>query len=214
MRGEAMSKKPIFISHSSADHSTVRRIAVMLAATGLGVWLDDWDIAPGDSIPKLINEGLSMSDTAILIWSKSAAASPWVGAEVDAITHQYFGVEGKKLIIIKLDDTSLPLLLSSIKYLSLTGESEEDYQKIIFAVTGETPKEEYAQALLEVYGEEFYNFATGKPFPYVRCPICGSKELEEDTDYEVGDIDSGDYASYKIIRCKVCEWKKPEWEGI
>jgi EAL domain-containing protein (putative c-di-GMP-specific phosphodiesterase class I) len=41
----------VFISHSARDKPRVLPIAERLRAEGLRVWLDDWEIADGESIP-------------------------------------------------------------------------------------------------------------------------------------------------------------------
>jgi len=46
----------VFLSHSSRDKAVVRPVAERLRADGLRVWLDDWEIHPGDSIPAKIGE--------------------------------------------------------------------------------------------------------------------------------------------------------------
>ena len=47
----------VFLSHNSKDKEVVREIAERLRADGLRVWLDDWQIRPGDSIPAKIEDG-------------------------------------------------------------------------------------------------------------------------------------------------------------
>ena len=51
----------IFLSHSSKDKPVVRAVAERLRADGLRVWLDEWEIKSGDSIPAKIEEGLERS---------------------------------------------------------------------------------------------------------------------------------------------------------
>ncbi|MGD0946970.1 MAG: toll/interleukin-1 receptor domain-containing protein [Candidatus Binatia bacterium] len=51
----------VFLSHSAKDKAVVRAIAERLRADGLRVWLDDWEIRPGDSIPAKIEDGLEHS---------------------------------------------------------------------------------------------------------------------------------------------------------
>ncbi|MCX6374846.1 MAG: toll/interleukin-1 receptor domain-containing protein, partial [Armatimonadetes bacterium] len=41
----------VFLSHSSKDKAVVRTLVERLRADGLRVWFDEWEIAPGDSIP-------------------------------------------------------------------------------------------------------------------------------------------------------------------
>ncbi|MEA2174921.1 MAG: hypothetical protein QOD00_2513 [Blastocatellia bacterium] len=48
----------VFISHSSGDKPAVLELAGRLKADGLRVWLDEWQIQPGDMIGLKINLGL------------------------------------------------------------------------------------------------------------------------------------------------------------
>jgi len=54
----------VFLSHSSKDKIVVRGLAGQLRADGLRVWLDEWEIKLGDSIPAKIEEGLEHSPRA------------------------------------------------------------------------------------------------------------------------------------------------------
>jgi TIR domain len=51
----------VFLSHSSKDKTIVCGVAERLRKDGLRVWLDDWEIRVGDSIPAKIEEGLEQS---------------------------------------------------------------------------------------------------------------------------------------------------------
>jgi hypothetical protein len=48
----------VFLSHSSKDKAVVRPLAERLRADGLRVWFDEWELKPGDSIPKKLDDGL------------------------------------------------------------------------------------------------------------------------------------------------------------
>ena len=52
----------VFLSYSSKDKEIVRPLAERLRADGLRVWLDDWEIRPGDSIPAKIEKGAAHSN--------------------------------------------------------------------------------------------------------------------------------------------------------
>jgi hypothetical protein len=51
----------IFLSHSAKDKEVVCTVAERLRADGVRVWLDEWEIRPGDSIPAKIEDGLEHS---------------------------------------------------------------------------------------------------------------------------------------------------------
>ena len=52
----------VFLSHNSKDKAVVRAVAERLRADGLRVWIDDWGIRPGDSIPAKIEAGERKGD--------------------------------------------------------------------------------------------------------------------------------------------------------
>ena len=64
----------VFLSHSSKDKAVVRAVAERLRADGLRVWLDEWEIRPGDSIPAKIEEGLEHSRVLVLCMSRRRSA--------------------------------------------------------------------------------------------------------------------------------------------
>ncbi len=71
----------VFLSHSSKDKPIVRAIAERLRSDGLRVWLDDWELRPGDHIPKKIEDGLEASRVLVLCMSANAFGSEWAQLE-------------------------------------------------------------------------------------------------------------------------------------
>ena len=88
--GEALAddfKYDVFLSHSSKDKAVVRAVAERLREDGLRVWLDDWELQPGDSIPAKIEEGLEHSRVLVLCMSANAFGSDW--AQLEAGTFRF-----------------------------------------------------------------------------------------------------------------------------
>ena len=56
----------VFLSHSSKDKPVVRDLAQRLKSDGLRVWLDEWEIRPGDMIGLKIEQGLEQSRVLVL----------------------------------------------------------------------------------------------------------------------------------------------------
>ena len=71
----------VFLSHSSKDKAVVRDVAERLRKDGLRVWLDEWVLRPGDSIPAKIEEGLEQSRVLVLCMSAQAFGSDWARLE-------------------------------------------------------------------------------------------------------------------------------------
>jgi TIR domain len=67
----------VFLSYSSKDRKTVHSLAKRLKKDGLRVWLDAWEIQPGDSIPLKIQHGLERSRTLLMCMSPAYFDSEW-----------------------------------------------------------------------------------------------------------------------------------------
>jgi hypothetical protein len=78
----------VFISHDSADKSTVAEpLYHMLTAKGLKVWLDKYTLNLGDSLTEKINEGIAECRYGILILSKAFLANErWAKRELNSFS--------------------------------------------------------------------------------------------------------------------------------
>lgn len=91
-----------FISHSWKNKTQAQMIADELKAFGADLWLDANNLLSGQEIQNTIDEVLSDMDVVVLVWSREAAESDGVAAEIRT------SVALNKLIIpCKLDGTPL-----------------------------------------------------------------------------------------------------------
>ena len=97
-------KYDVFLSHASADQATVRELAERLKGDGLRVWLDEWVIQPGDSIPLAIEQGLESSRTLVLAMSQAAFDSEWVTLERHTALFRDPTNQQRRFIPLRLDD--------------------------------------------------------------------------------------------------------------
>ncbi len=77
-----MARPYIFLSHSSRDKPLVRRIDRRLRDCGVDTFLDEGELAPGDSLPDRFRRAIGSSSHVAVVWTPSAAASPWVAREL------------------------------------------------------------------------------------------------------------------------------------
>lgn len=98
----------VFLSHSSRDRDFVQRLAADLAGRGLPVWLDTWELSPGDTLDERIAAGLDASACVVLVVSRHTAGSTWVAREVESALARE-GRERRRLVFpIRIDDAALP----------------------------------------------------------------------------------------------------------
>ncbi len=124
----------VFLSHSSQDKDAVRDVATRLRSSGLKVWFDEWEIAPGDLIPQRIDAGLDKSRVLVLCMSSNSFTSGW--AELESGTFRFRDPlnKGRRFIPIRLDDAEIPGSLRQVLYLDWRpGEREQNYARLLAA---------------------------------------------------------------------------------
>ena len=147
----------VFISHTKKDNNIVHRILKILDDNGIQNWVDLKQIDMGSSINQTINRAIASSNHFLLIWSKSAAESKFVEREYNAVTTPDYDDKLKK-IIVKLDATPLPPLLSDQKYYDIDDESlEEVIENLAYEIkesqTVDTKHEKFDRYLNENFGD-------------------------------------------------------------
>jgi hypothetical protein len=72
------------------------------------VWLDRWEILPGDSlVDKIFEEGTAQAKAIIVVISNHSADKPWVREELDAAVVRKIN-HVSKLIRVVIDDCRVP----------------------------------------------------------------------------------------------------------
>ncbi|RYZ28553.1 MAG: toll/interleukin-1 receptor domain-containing protein [Chitinophagaceae bacterium] len=109
---QEVNRKPdVFLSHSSIDNDFVRKLAKDLTSCEIDVWLDEREIAPGDSIYRSISQGIQSSRYIALIISKNFLASKWVSEEIESSFAKQIESNSTLIIPILIEPVELPPLL-------------------------------------------------------------------------------------------------------
>src|SRR5260370_6739593 len=124
----------VFLSHSSKDKAVVRPIAERLRKDGLRVWLDEWELKPGDSVPKKIDDGLEQSRVLVLCMSAQAFGSDWATLESQTFRFRDPLNKERRFIPLRLDDAPIKGSLSQFLYINWLPESrKKEYAKLLEA---------------------------------------------------------------------------------
>jgi len=132
--GDAVFTHDVFLSHSSKDKAVVRTVAERLRADGLRVWLDDWELRPGDSIPVKIEEGLEHSRVLVLCMSANAFGHEWAHLEAGTFRFRDPLNKERRFIPLRLDETPIKGSLAQFLYINwLPKDREQEYAKFLEA---------------------------------------------------------------------------------
>ncbi|MFH8928991.1 toll/interleukin-1 receptor domain-containing protein [Streptomyces pristinaespiralis] len=193
----------VFISHNHRDKPEVTPIAARLRMLGVDVWLDSWEIRPGDSIVGKVNEALGLVDTVAVFWSAQAAPSRWVNTEWETALTRRLSDGSVRVIPVRLDETPLPTLLQPIMYVSMV---DGDADRVARELTGSTSRADALRAMQQTVEESGLEY---RYFPgygvAVGCPRCGapSSALEH-----WSGVDHARDDMYAGVRCSECPWEE------
>jgi len=79
----------LFLSHSSRDNETVRRIAWDLNVCGVDVWFDEWELRVGDDLHNRIANAISKSKFVGVVIGDHFDSSKWMRGEVSQALWSY-----------------------------------------------------------------------------------------------------------------------------
>lgn len=123
----------VFISHSHHDKSFVRRLVGDLRNANLHVWLDEQELAPGDSVIAKVSQGLKDTDYLVAVLSRSSMQSKWVQAEVNAVLNDQLSGIGVAVLPVLIEDVDIPPLLRDRLYADFRVEYKQGLDALIRA---------------------------------------------------------------------------------
>ncbi len=133
----------VFVSYARKDCEWVRALAENLHNSDLDVFLDEWEIGPGDVVLHKIDEGLRKSRNGIVVVTPTALSRPWVLEEYAAMARM--AVENaKRLVPVLLADADMPAILANRHWVDFRDAHGPEYEKkmeeLVRALKGQGPQ--------------------------------------------------------------------------
>jgi hypothetical protein len=121
----------VFISYSSKDSEFVQKLSLSLVQKRIHVWLDKWEMQPGDSLIDKIQGGLTDSSFLLVVLSNNSVNSEWCKKELNSGLMRE--LEEKKVVVIPIlvEDCKVPILLKEKLYADFRNEFEEGFKSLI-----------------------------------------------------------------------------------
>ncbi len=155
-------RERVFISHASEDKERfVLKFSEYLLKNGIDVWLDKWEMLPGDSlVDKIFEEGLKNASAVIVVLSINSVNKKWVREELSTALINRIN-KNSKLIPIILDDLTRENIPQSLhntvwEIINDVNKFEKNADRIIAALIGQKAKPEigklpeYATSAIEI----------------------------------------------------------------
>lgn len=187
----------IFLSHNSADKPLVRQVNAELILLGVETHFDELGVLNGEIITEWIDKALARTDLFVLFWSAYAEQSTWVRDEWTA-AYTKFRDEPTRILVIKIDNTPLPTLLQSKKWIDARAETSSIAREIL-GLTSNAKLLKAIQKTLDSWDIRIQSIpGLG---PVVGCSNCGagldSIKVTTATDYAKDD----EYIDATCTRC-------------
>ena len=129
----------VFLSYSSRDKAVVEALASRLRDRGVRVWLDDWEIQPGDSIPSRIESGLEGSAVLVLCMSEHALGSDWAALESQTFRFRDPLNRERRFIPLRLDDAAVRGSLAQFRYIDWRERDDDEFETLVRACQPPAP---------------------------------------------------------------------------
>lgn len=115
----------VFISYARSDRDEAERFVEALRGAKVTGWLDQADIAAGDSVPSAIRDALKDSSAVIVLLSPRALHNSWVQFEIGAAE-----ALGKKILPIIISgehlEEQLPDIMKERKWIDARHRPDAD----------------------------------------------------------------------------------------
>jgi len=127
----------LFISYSSRDFKLVSRLRDRLLSDGISCWMAPYDIPPGSNYALVIEHAIKHAGTYVLLLSKPAVHSVWVGKELKRAITRFQKQHPEKLHIVwlhhpfDLKDTPFAMPLEDIQIHGCIKGKPDNYHKMI-----------------------------------------------------------------------------------
>lgn len=154
----------IFISHSHKDKEFVRHLSKRLIEHGLNVWIDEAELAIGDSLVEQISKAVDAADYLLVVMSPQYFESQWTKHELDMALHSEVSEKNQvRVVPILLQDCEIPPLLAGKMYADFrTEDAAERAFPQLLSLLKDQPIELNTQAE-EVYFGQRPKTATSDP---------------------------------------------------
>ena len=131
----------VFLCHNNKDKPEVKEIGEELKKRGLKPWLDEWEIRPGTSWQRVLEEQIEKIN-AVAVFVGKDAIGPWQNMELDAYIRKFVKL-GCPVVPVLLKDAptkpKLPIFLQEMHYVDFRKSEPDPMEQLIWGITGNNP---------------------------------------------------------------------------
>lgn len=131
----------VFLSYRSVNRGWVLNLYDVLTELGFKVFLDQYVLKPGDSLVRVLEDGLQQSQAGVLIWSNAAKDSEWVRNEYDTLISRSTNDKRFYFIPVKIEKVQLPTFANTKLFVDFgdypDGPNGGDLLRLVHGIVGQ-----------------------------------------------------------------------------
>ena len=129
----------VFLCHNSTDKRSVKAIGKKLKERGISPWLDEWELRPGFSWQKALEEQITKGKSVAVFIGKHGIG-PWQNNEIETFLRE--GARRACPIIPVIlgncrETPELPIFLGNFHMVDFRKKQPDPLQQLIWCITGE-----------------------------------------------------------------------------
>lgn len=128
----------MFLCHNSADKAAVKRIGKQLKDYGILPWPDEWELRPGFSWQKALEEQIEKGK-AVAVFLGPSGISPWQDREMEAFLRLAVRKECPVIPVLLRRGQKLnriPVFLEGLTWVDFRKRKPDPIQQLRFGITG------------------------------------------------------------------------------
>lgn len=139
----------VFLCHNSLDKSQVLEIASVLKQMGLRPWLDVWEMPPGISWQRVLEQQIP-NIRSVAVFVGHQGLGPWQEQEIEAFLREFARRECRIIPVLLKDapvEPKLPLFLNSMTWVDFRQNYPHPMSQLVWGITGKKPQLEHLSAV-------------------------------------------------------------------
>ena len=169
----------VFISYSTKDSDFVTKLSTELVRNRIKVWLDKWEMQPGDSLIDKIQVGLQDASFLLVVLSKNSADSPWCKKEQNAGIMRELNERKVVVIPIIMEDCEVPLLLQEKVYANFKTNFDQGFSELLRPLSKLFTEHMGLQKKNDIITDYALNWGINKGFFYLDIDLINWYEKEK-----------------------------------
>lgn len=168
--GSKSKQRQVFVSYAQADKKVAREVVASIRDAGLRMWIDTWELAPGDSIVEPLQKAIATSDIILILLSKNAVASDWVRYELTAALYRELQDRAVTVIPALIEDCVIPPVLADRQFLDLRRDLPAAMRRLVQQL-GATPDLDFTRLDAQTFEGMVGTLLENLGFSVQRTPI-------------------------------------------